>query len=172
MSTRCVLLFLACGVAMTACATAAPNARPEEVVTLVLRELAKPSVLPPLESNIRSLFRSIESGGLEVITQPQGHDLKWTSANERCFVVFAIDDQWASSIWGSCLQVSEAAAITQLQSWVDALPPLDSTSLPSSANNFTRTHVRGSDTAIDLSMQRSSDRKWLIGFGIRTGVPP
>jgi hypothetical protein len=142
----------------------------EQLVTSVLQRFSHSSELAPTETAVKLMFPVSERQRLIRIEQPRGHDLRWTSRDERCFVIFAIDGDHASSTWGKCVTNSKRRRDSTLTGWEQALPPLEATELPSRSKTLIQTFVRGTDTAVDLSMEPQG-KKWVVGFGLRSGVP-
>lgn len=152
--------YVSRGAAMTA----------EQVVTSVLQRLSHSPQFPPTETAVKLLFSASERRRLIRVDQPRGHDLRWNSRDRRCFVTFAIDQDHMSSAWGKCVANSERRSNATLTGWQQALPSLEAAELPSRARTSIHTFIRDTDTAVDFSMEPQT-RGWLVGFGLRSGVP-
>jgi hypothetical protein len=142
---------------------------PSGVVGTVLRKLAT-SEYPVREAAIVSLLPDNERANLDRVEQGNEHDLPWTSADKSCYVTFMVEHARAGHVWGRCSLATLVEAKEVLSRWVAALPALDDDRVPSANEPFIHTFLRGRSVAVDLSMKQDDDR-WLVGFGLRSGVP-
>jgi hypothetical protein len=82
-----------------------------------------------------------------------------------------IEDGLVPHLWGRCAAETSDDAVRIVKDWTASLSPSVIDRLPSSTDPFVHVFIGAhKDVALDLSMQGDQNR-YLVGFGIRSGVP-